>query len=305
MVYIKKLILAPLFLTIFASLIYQINPFFTSYDFIFSLSLDTLIQLVAVAILISVSSVLFSLFVTLASNWKLTLPVSIISAAIPFAFAPSALALILAVAIFVSLLLININLDNALKSYLNFQPTSILGPSVRHLSGFLILSFCLVYFFSANKVISQKGFQIPDSLIDTALSISQPQLSQPETSQPQLSISQEQLELLKKNPEALKQYGLDPKILDTLNQEKSNSPEDLTKDLIKQTVKDQMQNFIKPYLNFVPAVLALLLFLTLQSLTSILNLLIYPLLWLTFLILEKTGFVKFEVEQRQVKKLVV
>ncbi len=76
-------------------------------------------------------------------------------------------------------------------------------------------------------------------------------------------------------------------------------------DLIKQTVKDQVQGFIKPYLNFIPAILAVLLFLTLQSLTSILNLLIYPLLWLTFLILEKTGFTKFEVEMRQVKKLVV
>lgn len=307
MVYIKKLIFAPLFLIVFAGLIYQVNPFFSSYDFIFSLSLDTLIQLIIIAILTSISSLLFGLFVTIASDWKLTLPVSIISAGVSFAFVPSALALILTVAIFVSFLLTNLNLDSALKSYLNFQPASILGPSIRHLSGFLILSFCLVYFFSANQVITQNGFQIPDSIIDTALKMASLPKATDQTEQTNLpQLTPEQLDLLKKNPGALKQYGLDPAILDTLSQpQSSKAPQNLTNDLIKQTVKDQVQNFIKPYINFIPAVLALLLFLTLQSLVSTINILIYPLLWLIFLILEKTGFVKFEVEQRTVKKMVV
>lgn len=308
MVLFKKIIFAFPFLIIFTVLIYQISPLLASYDFIFSLSLTTLLQLITVSTLICTSSLLFSLLVTVASDWKITLPISIISVAVPFAFAPSALALILAVAIFVSLLLTNINLDSALKSYLNFQPTSILGPSVRHLSGFLIISFCLVYFFSASQVISQKGFQIPDSLIDTALKMAPRPETIDQTQQSSLpQLTAEQLDLLKKNPEALKQFGLDPNILENLTkpQKGTQPPVDLTNELIKQTVKDQLQNFIKPYINFVPAVLVLLLFLTLQSLVSILNLLIYPLLWLTFLIFEKTGFIKFETEQRPVKKLVV
>lgn len=302
---LKKLIFAPIFLIVFASLIYQINPLLTSYETIFSFSVATLINLIVVSVFISASCFLFCLLVTIASDWRITLPVSILCAAIPLIFIPPALALVFSVAIFISLLLINLNLDGILKGYLTFQPSSLLGPPTRHLSGFLILSFCLVYFFSANKVITQNGFQIPDTLIDTALNIAQPQL-EPRVNQPQPTLSKEQIDLLKENPEVLEQFGLNPEILDTLSQPKSlQAPQNLTNDLLKQTVKDQIQNFIKPYLNFIPAFLALLLFLTLLSLASITNLLIYPTLWLTFLILEKTGFVKFEIEQRTVKKLVV
>lgn len=206
-----------------------------------------------------------------------------------------------------SLLLSNLNLDVVLKSYLNFQPSSLLGPPIRHLSGFLILAICIVYFFSASKIIAQNGFQIPDSLIDTALQLTTSSLSNLQTEQASLPrITPDQLDLLKKNPELLRQSGFDPKILDSLTtSQKTQPPAKLANDPLKQTVKDQIQNFIKPYINFIPALLALMLFLTFQSLTTILNLFIYPLLWIIFLILEKTGFVKFEVEQRPVKKMVV
>ena len=101
------------------------------------------------------------------------------------------------------------------------------------------------------------------------------------------------------------EYG--SKLLDSLSvpQEAIEAPADLIKDTIKQTVKDQVQNFIKPYASFIPAVLTVLLFITLQSITSFINLLIYPLIWLTFLILEKVGFTKFTTEMRPVKKLMV
>lgn len=288
MLLLKKLTFVPLFLIAFALLINQLTLLLTSYDSIFSLSASTLINLIAISALISASSFLFVLFATVASDWKIVLPVGIAGSAAAIVFMNQPLALIFAVAIFVSLLLTNLNLDNKLKSYLTFQPSALLGPSIRHLSGLLILSFCLVYFFSVSKIIAQNGFQIPDSLIDTALKFTTPSIPNiPEqTSLPQLT------------PELLKQTGLDP-------QKGIQPPADLTNDLIKQTVKDQIQTFIKPYMNFVPGVLAVLLFITLQSLTSIINLLVYPLLWLTFLILKKTGFVRFEVEQRPVKKLVV
>lgn len=304
---IKKLTFAPLFLISFGILIYQFPQFLKSYDFIFSLSIDTLIQLIAFSALISLSSFLFILFSTLALDWKFILPVGILSSLIPFVILETGLALVFSVGTLISLLLTFLNLDGALKSYLTFKPEVLFGPSLRHLSSLLILAFCLVYFLSANKMIAQNGFQIPDSLIDTALNLSQPASSKQETNTPQFSIPKEQLDLLRKNPELLKQSGLDPKILDTLTQpqKSSETPQDLTNNLIKSAVKDQIQNFIKPYLGFIPAILAVLLFFTLQSLTSIVNLLIYPLLWITFFILEKTGFVRFEIEQRPVKKLII
>ncbi|MDD5416314.1 MAG: hypothetical protein PHE48_04950 [Candidatus Daviesbacteria bacterium] len=308
MINFKKLIFAPLFLISFLTLIYLTTPLFRSYDFIFSLSLNTLITLIYISVLISFSSLLFILLATIAEDWRISLSTAIIGSAIAFVFMDPVFAVIFAVAIFISFLLSNLSLDVALKSYLNFQPSSLLGPPARHLSGLLILTICIVYFFSTSKIIAQNGFQIPDSLIDTAIKMAPLPTTGTQTEQANLpQITGEQIELLKKNPDLIKQSGLDPKILDSLaNSSKTSlAPQELSNNLIKQTVKDQVQNFLKPYLGFVPAVLAILLFLTFQFLVSILNLLIYPLLWLIFLILEKTGFVKFETEQRTVKKMVV
>lgn len=265
---LKKLAFAPFFLIIFTVLIYQLNPILKSYDFIFSLSVNALVELIILAAFITISCFLFVLFAALAQDWKIMLPIVLLSAAIPLLFLGPGLAIVFAVAIFISFLLTSLSLDSSLKSYLNFQPSALLGPGIRQLSGLLILSICLIYFLSSSKLISQNGFQIPDSLIDTALKMT-------------------------------------PMVTSTQQDSIAQAPADLTNDLIKQTVKDQIQGFIKPYQSFIPALLAVLLFLTFQSLVSILNLLIYPLLWITFLILEKTGFVRFEVEQRPVRKLVI
>ncbi len=171
MIILKKLIFAPLFVVAFAILIYQFSPLLKSYDFIFSLSVNTLINLIVISALISLACFLFTLFATIASDWKLILPVALISALVPIFSMDPALGLVFAAAIFVSLLLTYTSLDSALASYLNFQPEALLGPAIRHTSGLLILAFCLVYFLSASKMIAEKGFQIPDSLNDPALKL--------------------------------------------------------------------------------------------------------------------------------------
>lgn len=290
----KKLIFAPFFLLVLGILTVQLNPLFRSYDFIFSLSPTTLLQLVTLTGLILLSSFSFVLFASLAGGWKIVLPVSILGSAIPFLLTQSALGMILSVGVLVSLLLTYLAVENTLKSYLNFEPASLFGPSIRHLSTILILVVSLTYFLSISQVIQQAGFQIPDSLIDQALKLTPlpEETNQPQKQSVQPQLNKEQVDLLKQNPDLLKQYGLD-------------SPQNLLTDTLKQTIKEQLQNIIKPYLGIIPAILAVLLFLILQSIISILNLLIYPLLWVTFLILEKTGFVKFVVEQRSVKKLIV
>lgn len=300
MIVLKKLCFAPLFLIIYICLIYTLTPLLKSYDFIFSLSLSTLISLIIISALIVGVSFSFILF-SLSLDWRIILPVIILTSLTPFIFVDLSLGLVLFVGSVIGLMISFISLENMMKSYLTFQPNSILGPPIRQLSALLILVFCIGYFLSMSKVVSEKGFSIPDSLIETALKFSGQESA--DSVGPALpSISQQQIDLLKKNPDLLKQSGLDPKILDTLNSPKTPNNQN---DLIKQTVKDQVQGFLKPYLGFVPVLLAVLLFLTLQSLTSILNLLIYPLLWVIFYILEKTGFIKFTEEMRPVKKMVV
>lgn len=304
---IKKLLFAPFFITLYALLLLQLKPLFTSYDFIFSLSSASLIQLGLISVLVCLTSLSFVLFATIASDWNIVAPIGLLTAILPLLEVNQTDGLVLTVGSIVAFTLTFASLENKLKSYLNFQSSTLLGPSIRSLATFLLIIFSVVYFLSINQIINKSGFQIPDSLIDTTLKLV-PQMQNEQTgATSQLSVPKEQLDLLKKNPALLKQAGVDPKILDSLNQpnnssQKSSNP---VNDLLKNTVKDQLQNFLKPYLTFMPAVLAMLLFFTLQSLTSILQLLIYPLLWLIFLILEKTGFIKFEIEQRPVKKLVV
>lgn len=306
MVVLKKLIIAPFFLIVFSILIYSLNPLFSSYDLIFNLSLSTLIQLLTLSALILLSSLFFVLFATLASDWKLILPVGILSSTLHLVLTNPSLGLIITVGTLASLFLTYLTLESSLKNYLNFKPSSVLGPPIRHLSTLLVVILSISFFFSTNKIIQEKGFEIPDSLIDTALNLTSSSLPSDEVEQPTLpQITPEQIELLKKNPDLLKQYGLDPKILDSLDKPADKSSTKPNQALIKQAVKDQLQGVIKPYLGFVPISLAVLLFITLESLVSFLTILIYPLLWLIFYILEKTGFVKFTTETREVKKIVI
>ena len=266
---VKKLTFAPFFLIFFIILLSQLSPILKSYDLIFSLSLNSLSQLITISILIMLSSFSFVLFAIIALDWKLILGVGGLAALAPFLFFGLSVGLVFGLGIFASLMLIFVTLENKMKSYLTFSPNTLLGPSIRHLASFLTVALALVYFLSVSRIISQSGFEIPDSLIDAALNITN------QTGSNQTS------------PFAIPQ---------TLQETANN--------LIKQTVKDQFQNFLKPYLSFIPAILALFLFLTLQGFTSLLNLLIYPLLWITFYILEKTGFIKFIEEMRPVKKMV-
>jgi hypothetical protein len=298
----KKLAFAPLFLTFYALLLYNFAPFLKSYDFIFSLTFDTFAQLLILASLFILAALFFVIFACLCQDLKLVVPIGILASFLPMLFVSVNIGIVLLVGGVVSFILTFVNLENKLKSYLTFNPSFLLGPSIRSLVTFLIIFFSFSYYLSINQLINTTSFQIPDSLIDTTLKFT-PKTELPEESS-KLPISQEQINILKKNPEALKQYGLDPKILDSLNQAQT-SLSDSTNNLIRSAVKAQLEAALKPYQNLIPSVLGVLMFFTLQSLSSFINLFIYPLLWLIFYILEKTNFIKFEVEQRPVKKMLV
>lgn len=289
MILAKKLAFAPLFLVLLLGLTFFTFPLLKTTDIIFSLNLQTFYQLIILSILILASALAFIIFASLSLDWKIILPVILISSIIP-------LNLVLGIGIAISLLTSFIVLENKMKDYLTFQASSLLSPSIKYLTGLLIITLSISFYLSTNKQIAQKGFEIPDSLIDSTLKL-MPQTNLPTTQLPQLPT--EQIELLKKNPQFLKQYNIDPKILDNL----TTSP--TTSALVKPLVKDQLQNIIKPYRNFIAPILALLFFLTLQSFTAILGLFISPIIWLIFYILEKTKFIHFESEMREVRKMVV
>ena len=160
------------------------------------------------------------------------------------------------------------------------------------------------FFLSANQIIAEKGFSIPDSVLDPVIKMVQPpSLTQSQLDLSNLPISQRDIEELKKNPALLQQFGLSTNDLDALTN--SAKPTNLGTDLIKKTINDQIQNIIDPIKNYIPMILGFILFFSLTSLTSILSLLLHPLIYLLFLILEKTGYIHFTEETRPVKKMVV
>ncbi len=306
MSFLKKILFAPLFLISFTLLIFNLNNVFSSYDFIFSLSLETLISLITISVLLMLSGVFFALFISLCQELMFILPVISLAAIIPLFIIKPPLGMVMIIGSLITLLITYFSINEALKKYLTFNPKAIFNPSIKLMAQLLLLTISLSYFLSINQVIAKNGFQIPDSLLDSALQLTD-QFVEKDTSEeptPKLSITKEQIAALRQNPEALRQSGLDPKILDSLDQPITQE-EDLTKALTKQLVKSQFEQTLKPYLNIIPIALAVLLFITLMSLNSLVGIFTAPLLSIIFLGLEKSGFVKFTTEQRPVKKMVI
>lgn len=169
MLILKKLILAPLFLMIFTLLLYQLKGLFGSYGFIFSLDLKNMLQLVYLSLTLLFSALSFTLFVSFASSLKFIAPVIILSSLLPLLFIPTKLAVILMIGIIVCLLVIYLTLENTLKNYITFHPFSIFGPAIRNLIFLLIIVFSICYYLSLNSIIQKNGFQIPNSLTESAL----------------------------------------------------------------------------------------------------------------------------------------
>lgn len=300
----KKLAFAPIFLALFAFTIFQFNNFLNTTDLLF-FSIESLVTLFSLTATLLLSSLFFVIFVSLASDWKLILPINLVAASLPFLLLPAPLNYLTSIITFAAIGLVFLAQNNKMKSYLSFRPIDLISPSVKTLAGLLIIAFSVGYFFTAQQSIKEKGFDIPDELIDTALKFT-PQITDSEKSSSQTlpEITPEQLEILKQNPDLLRQYGLDPSVLDRLEGPSAQN-EAPSKSLIKQLVKKQLQTVFEPYLPVMPYILAVLLFLTLHSFIALLSVTLPMIIWIVFSILEKTGFISFQKEMREVKKLVV
>ncbi len=312
--YIKKLLFAPLFLTALFITLNLFLSFTKSTDFIFSLDLSTFYQLLGLITAILITALFFVTFCVLAQSLELVIPVIFISGLIPFLQLPIPQALVFAIILFIFLLLNYLNIKKTLTDYLDFKPSKLFSPQIKQLAGFLIILLLVNFYITINTQIKLKGFEIPSSLIDTALKFT-PQTNLPVEGIKNQKITQfptitpEQLELLKKNPELLKQYGIDPSILSNIPSpkpsDKTTVPENQSTELLKPLIKTQLQKMIDPYLNYLPLLLTLLLLLTLNSFLSLLGLFVPIFVWIIFYILEATKFITFTTETRQVKKLVI
>lgn len=316
MVYFKKLIFAPIFLAFITSLIYFYKLILDKHTQVFFGNYGGLYDFGIFALILLLSSLTYCLFVTFTQSIKYVLSLALLSISSSFIFLNTQLAIITGAGIFLSLLAGYFALKSNLSTYVNFKASSILSGPIKSINLLILLTLSLGYYLNANLIIQTQGFKIPDPLIDFAIDLSLGGANIPVLGEKyyiaQTGTFQEQLEYLKKHPELMEEYGLKPEDLETfsgltsgLGNETPLKPRSGIKDVIKTQISDSLDQAIKPYLFVVAIILAVLFFSEASFILWLLSLLLSPMLLLLFYIFEKTGFVKYEKEMREVKKIVV
>lgn len=311
---IKKLIFALPFLLSLMGVYQYLETFLKDVYLIFGFNGIILSQLVIFLALFLLTALFFVIFATLAGDWKLVLPVAVLGSLPALLALPLPSGLVVSLGFLAAFSLVYLSLHKKLADYLAFQPANLLIPSIKQICVLMLLVSSLAFYLSADAKIKTEGFQVPDSIIDLSLKMVMPDQLQSDQKEGQTSqaslpqISPEQIELLKQNPALLKQYGLDPGMLDELSKpqvSQDSKPQSIEQTFIKNEVKRQLQSIIAPQINLIPQILAALFFFTLQFGLTILSLTLFPLVLLIFTALEKTGFTMYSKEMREVKKLVV
>lgn len=263
-----------------------LKQFFTDSLVFLSFSSAILLPLILLAGTLILAALFHILSGVLGNDWRAVLPQSILASTLPLFVYPVPLALILLGGFIAVLTLCTMLTLHTMRTYLHFSPTKLFTPLVRKTVTFVLIVVSVGYFFLTQVAIARDGFHIPETILDAALSVLP---------------SQDH-----KDPQLLTQFGLDLAILDTLEQSPQTEGQiPFSKELVKAAVNTQVEKIFRPYYRVIPVILALLFFITLQSTASLIGLGIPPVLWLLFLILEKTSFITFTTEMRQVKKLVL
>lgn len=312
MPYVKKLIFVIPYLSALTGFVYFLNPLLASLDVLFAFNLSIIIQIIIMLALLLLSGMFFVIFVTLADDVKIVIPISLLCSIVPALVITNQYNLFLSGGLFLAQVLIYLTLKQKLSSYLTFSANTILSPSIKHFAILILLIVSGVFYLSLSANIKQNGFQLPDSLLDLSINLATQQQpasqNDEEIAQPIPQLTAEQIQLLKKYPNLLEKYGLDPSALDsvtTSTKKTSTQTTSVTSQLIKPILEKQFQDMIKPFENWIAPAFALLFFFTLMSISSLLSLFILPMLWILFWMMEKTGFTKVTTEMREVKKLVV
>lgn len=318
MVALKKLVFAIPFLLFLAVTLLYFQKIAIDPTQVLSMDISSLYQILIFNSFLILTALSFCLFVSFARSWQLVIPVILASLITIFAFFPSlnSPSIFLIVGFLITEVIIFFFLDNNLNTYINFSPIQIYSPFIKRFTQISIIIFSISLFVIFNIYYQTHKFEVPDSLIDTALKSVPQNITTSDEGKSvalpsRLNITPEQMTTLKQNPELLEQFGLSVSDLESLSKSTTIQAKDTEKQvpldqrLIKTAVKNQVDEMIKPYAQFIPITLASLFFLTAYSLSSLLLIILPVILWIIFKILESSGFIKFTSEMREVKKMVI
>jgi hypothetical protein len=271
----------------------------------FSLEIKSFFPIIYLSISLILSLFFYILVCSFLEDIKIIFAIAFLSSLLSFLFLPlgneAGIVFIASFVIFMSAFIFH---QKKMKSYLTFSASKIIIPSISRTIFFFLVIVGVIFYIKFSADLTKNGFKVPDSLIDLSLSfVPSAQSDQTEVTGLPI-ITSEQIALLKQNPDYLRQYGLDPKILDTINISKETTSID-QKTILRPLIQAQIDQMIKPNTGIVAIAVSLLYFFSLQFLTSLLILIFYPLTEGLFWLLEKLGLITYQVEMREVKKLVV
>ena len=324
---LKKLVFIPLALVLFATSIFFYQQILRQYLDVFFKPYGGIIEFGILAAIILVTSLSWIIFMSFSQSFKYLIVPLLISALIPFLLLQSNVGLIIGGVYALGLLTTFFNLQTNLKTYINFKPTELLIPAIKLLNTFTLIPFSLGYYFYVNTIIQTQGFKLPETLIDWAIDLS----LQGQTQNPQVlgkkylaqipTLTQEQIDLLKQNPQILEAYGLDAADLDEFipgapsnepispNQNAVSITPTLPganlKDVLKAQITDSIESMLKPYHYAIPVVLAFMFYSLSSLILWLLSFFLSPIISLLFLIFDKSGFVTYQKEMREVKKMII
>lgn len=309
---IKKLLFSLPFLLSFLAFLLNFKPFLKNPTLLLELNSNVIFQSIYLVIFLLLANLFLAILITLAPNWKICLPVFGLGALSSFFILPPLWGFLLAPALLLAFSLNYYLLGKKLAGYLSFQPIPLLSPFIKQTTILILLVITIIFYLAVDIKIKEDGFTVPDSLIETSMKMIPKETSfnvfSQENQEPlnlaDFNITPQQIEELKKNPEVLKQYGLDPALLDELTNPQANN-ESPSPNLIRTMVKSQLQSFIKPYQGYIPIILAALFFLSLSWISSLLMIIVNILLIVIFWALKIAGFTNYQTETREVQKLII
>jgi hypothetical protein len=316
---VKKLAVAPLFLITLFTAINQMRALYGNTNLVFSFD-SQIFYTIAVAVGFTfLSCILYVTFIALSQEWKYIIPVILLSSLLPFisistfSFIISSVLILNAIGVGLCLTAIAITTQNKLVKYIDFQPTALFSSSVKNLLMALLILFSILFYYNANQEIAQKGFHLPDSLIDFSLKLfndtsgnSAGLICDQVTQQLDSSgLNKSQIEKALQDPKTAKQISSDPSQLEIIKDCLAGKTPTIDTTPIKQTLTHTIDNFVKPYTSYVAPTMALLFYSLLTFFSFIFSLFTSVLLFMVFKLLEKTNYIHFEKEMREVKKLVV
>ena len=315
----KKLIFAPIFLILITASIYFYKLILDKYLDVYLGPFAGLYEFSFLAIALFFASLIYCLFVTFTQDIKYALTLALISTLTPFALLSFNLGLVVGFGIFISLIVTYYNLQTNLRSYITFKASTILKGSINLLNTFILITLAFGYYLHTNSIIQTQGFKVPDPIVEWAIDVSlrmQGMSFKGERYTLAQALTPEQLELLKQNPEVLKQFNIETTELEELdaNKPQTNAPknEDTVlppglsiKEVAKAQINAMLDSLIKPYLFVIPIILAVAFYGLPSLILWILSKFLGLLLTSIFYVFEKSGFVKYEKEMREVKKIVI